>query len=61
MQEGIPVLLRNHMMWAQEDPRIEGWLPWHYQSGPHGYGSVRCLDSNQPWTPAAQPSLCLAS
>jgi hypothetical protein len=34
MQDGILVLLKNHMMWTQEDPRIEGWLPWHYQSGP---------------------------
>ena len=27
------------MMWTVEDPRVEGWLPWHYQSGPPGYGS----------------------
>jgi hypothetical protein len=33
MQDGILVLLKNHMMWIQ-DPRIEGWLTWHYQLPP---------------------------
>ena len=27
------------VMWTVQDPRVEGWLPWHYQSGPPGYGS----------------------
>ena len=39
MQDAILVLLKNYMMWTQQDSRVEGWLPWHYQSGPPGYGS----------------------
>ena len=39
MEDAILALLKNHLMWTVQDPRVEGWLPWHYQSGPPGYGS----------------------